>query len=139
MIAIDTNILIYSLDSHDRVKRDKARALLRQLRSQAENVVIPWQVVGEFLRFLRSLQNQGQLTRAKLERILRGYLRLFTIALPSLVVIDHALSLTRRHSLSHWDSMLLGAGLEAGVHTLYTGDMGAPVVIDGIALVNPFV
>jgi predicted nucleic acid-binding protein len=139
MIAIDTNILTYSLDDHDRVKRDKARSLRRQLRSQSDNVLIPWHVIGEYLRFLRPLQDQGQLMRAKLERILRGYLRLFTIALPSLVVIDHALSLTRRHSLSHWDSMLLGACLEAGVHTLYTEDMGAPVVIDGIALVNPFV
>jgi predicted nucleic acid-binding protein len=102
-------------------------------------VVIPWQVMGEFLRFLRSMQDQGKLKPAKSERILRGYLRLFTIAMPSLVVIDHALSLTRRHSLSHWDSMLLGACLEAGVRTLYTEDMGAPVVIEGIALVNPFV
>ena len=33
----------------------------------------------------------------------------------------------------------VGACLETGVHTLYTEDMGAPVVIEGIALVNPFV
>jgi predicted nucleic acid-binding protein len=35
--------------------------------------------------------------------------------------------------------MLLGACAEARVDKLYTEDMGAPVVIDGIALVNPFV
>jgi predicted nucleic acid-binding protein len=55
MTAIDTNILIYSLDRHDPVKLAKARALLRQLRSQPDKVVVPWQVLGEFLRFLRSL------------------------------------------------------------------------------------
>jgi predicted nucleic acid-binding protein len=35
--------------------------------------------------------------------------------------------------------MLLGACAEAGVETLYTEDMGAPVDIDGISLINPFV
>jgi predicted nucleic acid-binding protein len=43
------------------------------------------------------------------------------------------------YSLSHWDGMVLGAGLDAGVDTLYTEDMGAPVVIAGISLINPFV
>jgi predicted nucleic acid-binding protein len=54
-------------------------------------------------------------------------------------VLDHALALTNRYILSHWDSMLLGACLGAGVDTLYTEDMGAPVVIDRISLINPFV
>ena len=139
MTAIDTNILVYSLDRHDPVKRAKARALLRQLRSQSDDVVVPWQVLGEFLRFLRSSQDQGRLTRADLIRIIRGYVRLFPIALPSLVVLDQALILTGQYSLSHWDSMLLGACPDAGVGTLHTEDMGAPIVIGGIALVNPFV
>jgi len=39
----------------------------------------------------------------------------------------------------HRPSMLLGACLEAGVSKLYTEDMGAPVVIGGITLVNPFI
>jgi predicted nucleic acid-binding protein len=139
MTAIDTNILVYSLDRHDPIKRNKARALLRRLRSQPDDVVIPWQVIGEFVRYLRSLQDGGKMSRENLERILRGYLRLFSVALPSLRVLDHALGLTRRYSLSHWDGMILGACLDADVDTLYTEDMGAPIVIDRIALVNPFV
>ncbi len=115
MTAIDTNILIYSIDRHEPVKRAKACALLRQLRSQSDDVLVPWQVLGEFLRFLRTLQDRGQLTRGGLIRIIRAYIRLFPIAFPSLVVMDQALSLTGRYSLSHWDSMLLGACLEAGV------------------------
>ncbi len=41
--------------------------------------------------------------------------------------------------LSHSDSMILGASIEAGVTTLYTEDMGAPTTFDGIQLINPFV
>jgi predicted nucleic acid-binding protein len=53
-------------------------------------------------------------------------------------VIDHALSLTASHSLSHWDSILLAAWLDGGVSKLYTEDMGAPRMIGGISLVNPY-
>jgi predicted nucleic acid-binding protein len=138
MIAIDTNILVYSIDRHDPVKRSKARTILRQLRSQANDVLLPWQVLGEFMRFLRSMQDRGELSSGDVERVLRGYLRLSPVALPTLRVMEHALFLTRRYSLSHWDGMLLGACLDADVDTLYTEDMGAPVVINGIALINPF-
>jgi predicted nucleic acid-binding protein len=57
---------------------------------------------------------------------------------PTLDVVDRALELTGRYSLSHWDSMLLGACREANVDTLYTEDMGAPASYDGIQLINPF-
>jgi predicted nucleic acid-binding protein len=138
MIAIDTNVLVYSVDRNDIVKRAKARALLRQLRLQPDNVIIPWQVVGEFLRFLRSLQDQKRIQREDLERVFNAYRRLFPLVLPTLSVLDRALSLTSRYSLSHWDSMLLGACVEARVDKLYTEDIGAPIVIDGIVFVNPF-
>jgi predicted nucleic acid-binding protein len=138
MIAIDTNILICSLDRTDLVKRSKARALIRQLRSRSHDVVIPWQVMGEFVRYLRSLQDQRTISRTDFERILGGYRRLFVLAMPTPHVLDHAIALTSRHSLSHWDSMLLGGCWEASVDTLYTEDMGAPIVIEGITLINPF-
>ena len=63
----------------------------------------------------------------------------FPVKLPTLRVVDHALSLADRYSLSHWDSMLLGACKDAGVVTVYTEDIGAPIDIDGITLVNPFI
>ena len=139
MIAIYTNVLIYSLERNDIEKRAKARSLLRQLRRQPDDVIIPWQVMGEFLRYLRSLQDQKRIDREDLERIFSACRRLFPIALPPTSILDQAISLTNRYSLSHWDSMLLGACAEAGVDTLYTEDMGAPVIIDRIALINPFV
>jgi predicted nucleic acid-binding protein len=58
-------------------------------------------------------------------RYVAAFRRLFPVALPTLGVVDRALDLTGRYSLSHWDSMLLGACLEANVNTLYTEDMGA--------------
>ncbi len=63
---------------------------------------------------------------------------MFPLALPAVSVIDRSLDLSARYSLSHWDSMLLAACLEAQVTTLYTEDMGSPITIDGISLLKPF-
>jgi predicted nucleic acid-binding protein len=46
--------------------------------------------------------------------------------------------LTRRYSLSHWDSLLLGACIAAGVDTLYSEDMSHNGVYDSVTVINPF-
>ena len=55
-----------------------------------------------------------------------------------MIAIDAAMSLATRFSLSHWDSMLLGACQASGATRLYTEDIGSPRTIDGIELINPF-
>lgn len=139
MNAVDTNVLIYRLDKQDPVKQSKARALLRQLSTGNTPSVMLWQVVGETVRQLRYWQDQGRITREALLRFTRVICKLFPIALPTPQVLDKALDLTGRYSLSHWDSMLLGACIEANVDTLYTEDMGSPAKYDGVQLINPFV
>ncbi|MBW4579059.1 MAG: hypothetical protein KME42_05715 [Tildeniella nuda ZEHNDER 1965/U140] len=42
-----------------------------------------------------------------------------------------------RFTLSHWDSIIIAAGLEANVHTLYTENLGYSS-IDGLEIVNLF-
>ncbi len=138
MNAIDTNVLIYRLDRSDLFKQAKARQLLRQLAADTVPTILPWQVLGELIRQLRYWQDQKQITRDTLLRYVATFRKLFPIAIPALGAVDRAMDLTGRYSLSHWDSMLLGACLEAGVDILYTEDMGAPVTYDSIRLINPF-
>lgn len=138
MNAVDTNVVVYRLDRRDPVKQGKARSLLRQLASDGTPTVLLWQVLGEFVRQLRYWQDQGQLTRDGTLRYLAAFRKLYPVVMPTAEVLDRALDLAGRHSLSHWDSMLWGACKEAGVTTLYTEDMGAPATYDGVELVNPF-
>jgi len=139
MNAVDTNVLIYRLDRADPVKQAKARDLLRRLIADTEPTVLPWQVLGELVRQLRSWQDQRRMSRHALLHFVAAFRRLFPLAMPTPAVLDRALDLTGRYPLSHWDSMLLGACIEANVDTLYTEDMGAPTTCDGVRLVNPFV
>ncbi len=138
MNALDTNVLVYRLDGREPQKQAKARQLLRQLTSDPAPTILPWQVLGELMRQLRHWQDQDVITRDGLLRYVAAIRGMFPLVMPTPQVIDHAVELTGHYSLSHWDSMLLGACKAAAVTTLYTEDMGAPTCIAGIRLVNPF-
>lgn len=138
MNAFDTNILLYSVDRNEPAKQHKAQELLRQLHLDTEPTVLLWQVLGETAQQLRRWCEQGRLTPAEFQQHLQAFRHLFPLALPAAEAFDAALRLAESFSLSHWDSMILGACKAAGVTKLYTEDMGAPRDIDGIQLVNPF-
>jgi predicted nucleic acid-binding protein len=138
MNAVDTNLLIYRLDRTEPVKRARARHLLQTLRSSSDKTVLPWQVLGEFARWLKSQQAAGRYTAQQIKTYLARYRSFFPVVMPIPVVLDRALDLADQHSLSHWDSMLVAACLEAGVDTLHTEDMGSPRVIESLQLENPF-
>jgi predicted nucleic acid-binding protein len=137
MNAVDTNILLYAVDDDEPVKQAKAQTLVQRFVAGSEPVVLLWQVLAESVNQLRRWKEQGELTETQFEQHVQTFRTLFPLAAPSLDVLDHALDLARRYSLSYWDSMILGACKQAGVTTLYTEDMGAPTNIDGIQLVNP--
>jgi len=138
MNAVDTNVLIYRLDRHEPAKQAKARELLRRLSSETTPTILLWQVLGELMRQLRYWQDQGEITREAMVRYVAAFRRLLPLVVPTSRVADHALDLTGRYSLSHWDSMLLGACKDAGATILYTEDMGSPATYDGLQLINPF-
>ena len=60
------------------------------------------------------------------------------MALPSLSVFDRSFELQAQFSLSHWDSLLLAACLEAGVDTLYSEDLADGQTYGSVTVVNPF-
>jgi predicted nucleic acid-binding protein len=138
MNAVDTNVLLYSVDHNEPAKQLKAQQLLSQLHSAAEPTVLLWQVLGELAQQLRRWRDNGKLTPTDFSQHIQAFRHVFPLVLPTAEVFDRAMSLAERFSLSHWDSMILGACQSAGVTRLYTEDMGAPRNIDGVALINPF-
>ena len=137
MNAIDTNILVYRVDYNEPTKQPSARELLHQLSSDGDTVLL-WQVLAEFARWLKSSEHAQRIEPAKVIEYLDAVRRELPLRMPKPSCLDFALDLASRYSLSHWDSMLLAACLEAGVTTLYTEDMGAPRKIDTLELINPF-
>ncbi len=109
------------------------------MHSGAETTVLLWQVLGELAQQLRRWRDQGKLTPTEFSQHIQVFRHLFPLVLPTSEAFDHAISLAERYSVSHWDSMILGASRAAGATWLYTEDIGAPRNIDGIDLSNPFV
>jgi predicted nucleic acid-binding protein len=102
------------------------------------DTVLLWQVACEVLGKLRKWHHVGKVSAADCERNYEDVVRMFPLALPVAAILDTSRRLTARYSLSHWDSMLVAAAIEAGVTTLYTEDLQAGAVYETVAIVNPF-
>lgn len=137
MIAIDTNVFVYRFDRREPTKQPIAKKLISRL-SRSDDALLLWQVAGELLKQLTYWERQKLIEHANVKWIMRGVRKQFPLVMPAATSLDQAISLRERYSLQHWDSMLLGACLEAGVTTLYTEDMGSPRKIETVELVNPF-
>jgi predicted nucleic acid-binding protein len=138
MNAVDTNVLLYSIDRNEPIKQLKAQQLLRDLHSAAEPTILLWQVLGELTQQLRRWCDQGRLTPIEFSEHVQAFRHLFPLVLPTPAAFDAAIELYARFGLSHWDSMIVGACRSAGATRLYTEDMGSPRTIDGVELINPF-
>lgn len=139
MNAVDTNVLIYALDSDTPVKQVRAIDLLDRLTQTAGSTILPWQVVGEFLSNLRRRESMKRISSAEVESHFRRFITMFPLVIPNSHVFGTYFDLHTRFSLSHWDAMLLAACKEAGVTTLYSEDMDAGTNYDGLVITNPFV
>lgn len=138
MNAVDTNVLVYSVDQDEPAKQAKAIELLDRLTQPPVETVLLWQAAGEFLSCLRRWQSASRVTAAEVEQYLNRALAMFPLFLPTRSVLGRALELHSRYSLSHWDSMLLAACIEAGVTTLYSEDFGAGTTYGTVTVINPF-
>ncbi len=137
MNAVDTNVLVYCFDEWDPAKQSKSQSLLKRLSDEGDTLLL-WQAAGELLNQLTRWHHHKRLPREDIAQLFAEARAFFPLVLPAPAVLDNALDLASRYSLSHWDSMLLGACIDAGVTTLYSEDMGAPRKIDTLELVNPF-
>ncbi len=132
MNAVDTNILIYVNDPRDLIKQEIASLLVSNL---IDGVLI-WQVACEYLAASRKLESLGY-NREQAYQYIRDLQQVWYTALPSWAMIDRAENLIKHFNLSHWDSMIVSACLEANVKILYTEDFGY-TNIDGLKIINPF-
>jgi predicted nucleic acid-binding protein len=138
MNAVDTNVFVYLFDVDEPVKQVRARACVDSLVQAPTPAVLLWQVACEFLGCVRKWEQSGKLSAGDAERNFQDVLRLFPLVLPTAPVLDRSRNLISAYSLSHWDSLLVAAAIEAGVDRLYTEDLQAGATYDGVTIINPF-
>lgn len=136
MNAVDSNILIYSVDAAGDPRSQIAADLIASLRPN--DTVLLWQVACEIGAVLTRLVRTGRLPPESLD--VAGVLRrLYPIVLPTSATLAEGLRIHREHQVSYWDAMLIAAAKDAGVTRLFTEDRQSRPHIEGIELVNPFI
>lgn len=132
---IDSNVLVYMLDSTDLGKRDVAMRLVNRLVDDKSGC-ISFQVVQETLNVIT-----GKLGISH-ERTLR-FMREVLVPLwhidPKAELYLRALDVQARYGFSFYDSLIIAAALEAGCTRLYSEDMQHGQRIEGLTIQNPFV
>lgn len=130
---VDTNVLFYAEDESQPAKRDRARALLRELVPTGQ-AVLSLQVLREFFAASRKkLRLEAEDAKARVER----YARLEVVRLDVDDLLS-AIDLHRLHSISFWDALIVRAALIGRCRILYSEDMQHGRRIDGLEIIDPF-
>jgi predicted nucleic acid-binding protein len=137
MNAIDTNIFAYALDVTEPAKQARARAFIDGVFASAEPTIVPWQVAVELLACLRKWESAGKMSGDDVQARFSEFLTVWQLALPTVKLFQLSFRVRQRHSLSHWDSLLVAACKEAGVNHLYSEDMRHGADYDGVRIINP--
>lgn len=133
LILVDTNIILYSLDRVQAVKRARCAAWLSALTAANSMTVSP-QVCNE--------------TRSAAERKLKLPREQAQAAALALLPWCHAplgpdevraaLNIEARWNTSWWDSVLLASAVAAGCTHFLTEDKQSAPVIEGVKIIDPF-
>jgi predicted nucleic acid-binding protein len=130
---VDTNVLLYSVDSNDPEKREAARAWLEHLWKTGSGH-LSWQVLHEF--YVNAVRKSKTATPGA-----RSLVQTFTFWRPvdtNLALIERAWHWTDKAQLSYWDALVVAAAERSGCQWLLTEDLQTDRSYGPVTVVNPF-
>ena len=132
LVFVDTNVLIYALDSTDPKKQQAAKAWRINLWD-GQTGRVSYQVLQEFYaQVTRKWPSFREAARAEV-------LDLLTWKPVSIdAVLKRSWEVQDRYQLSFWDSLIVAAAKSASCHFLLTEDLQSGQDFDGLLVVNPF-
>lgn len=129
---LDTNILLYDLDSRDNVRQPIAGRLIAKLGGSA---VISTQVLQEF--FNGAVKKMG-LSAEHAQTLTQIHARLQVVDSNTALVLS-AIEISIESQVSIWDALIIRAAEVSGCKVLYSEDMNHGQDIRGVRIENPFV
>lgn len=133
---LDTNIFVYSIDSRNRLKRDKANSLIEKALSEGSGF-ISYQVVQEFLNVaLRRFEEP--LSTRQLELYLDQALLPLCEIFPSQDLYRSALRLKEESGIHFYDALVVASALEGKCAVLYSEDLQHKRHFSDLVVHDPF-
>lgn len=130
---IDTNVLIYAEASDAPLKQRAALALLKGLYEESQGV-LSTQVLQEYCNVaLKKLKLPAQYVRLQLDLYEQ-----FEIVQVTPAIIRVGLDLHQTRNLAFFDAIVLASAHASGCNVIWTEDMNAGEVVNGVTISNPF-
>ncbi len=134
---VDTNVLVYSIDSDETVKAAVAERLLD--RAARIGGCVSTQVIGEFVRVATSTSRMRvPLTRGQAVAMAMLLADVWPVLCIDRQVTTEALRGFEAHGLPWWDAQLWATARMHGVPVIVSEDFEDGRVIDGVCFVDPF-
>jgi predicted nucleic acid-binding protein len=130
---IDTNLLIYADSGDEPVKQRIALSLLKQLRLN-QTGVLSTQVLGEYCNVAL---NKLKLPHADIREQMQFWEQ-YDVVQVTPAIIHMGLDLHQTRSLGFFDALIVAAAKTSGCTVLYSEDMNAGEMVNGVQIVNPF-
>ena len=129
---IDTNVLIYQLDSRDKGKQKKCRDLVRTLVTNQE-AAISTQVLQEFYV---ACTTKLKIKPILVKGIMHGFENMEVVSIGTELIND-AIDTSIQYKLSFWDSLVIVSAESAKCQFLYTEDLNEGQIIRNVKIQNP--
>jgi predicted nucleic acid-binding protein len=134
-VFIDTPILVYAHDIHEKQKALAAAAALTDLWANGTGA-LSTQVLQEFYK-TATRKPRPAMSPAEARQVIVDYAEWAVVeTTPQLIV--SASVLEEQHKISFWDAMIVEAALLSGAVTLLTEDLQHGRCFGGLTVRNPF-
>jgi len=131
-IFLDANILVYAQDQDAPAKRRRSRELIAALAASGSGV-ISTQVLQEF--YVAVTRKMGVDPLAA-KSVLHTF-SIFEIVQTSPDLIDDAIDCSILNKISFWDALIVAAAASSGCAVVYSEDLNAGQIIQGVRIENP--
>ncbi|MDZ4754354.1 MAG: PIN domain-containing protein [Phycisphaerae bacterium] len=133
-VFFDTNVLAYAQDHDAAEKRERSRQLIADVVASGTGV-ISTQVLQEYYVTATRKMRVAPLAA---KRVVQSF-TIFEVVQISPALIEQAIDRSVLSQLSFWDALIVAASASSGCTIIYSEDLNAGQLIDGVRLVNPFV
>ena len=130
---VDTNLLLYSVDSSQPEKQNRARLWLTLLW-EGGGGRLSWQVLHEFYA---NAERKERVARSLARKNVEVFVQWQPVEM-SLGLIQQGWHWMDRAQLSYWDSLIVAAAERAGCRWLLSEDFQSGRSLASVTVVNPF-
>jgi predicted nucleic acid-binding protein len=133
---LDTNLLIYAIDATDPHKQAVAQKWIATAHESGDGLV-SFQVVQEWFNVVLR-KAAAPLSADEAASIYHQLIEPLWRIQSSRELLDTALDLHRRDSISWWDSLIVSAAIQGGCERVLSEDLQDGRKIRGVQVLNPF-